>query len=132
MVHKIIVYFKDDELMQQVWSTWWRFTTFKKCSWNIIWYLFFMLSTIVTKKRSVIPCNPMDISLATAISRGRSGCTSNMQSLNLFIQTTLFDTFNQTRVAGRSIRKVFKTTILSALLKLNVWEGVDTFTLKYD
>ena len=72
------------------------------------------------KKRSVIPCNPMDISLATAISRGRSGCTSNMQSLNLFIQTTLFDTFNQTRVAGRSIRKVFKTAILSALLKLNV------------
>ena len=72
------------------------------------------------EKRSVIPCNPMDISLATAISRGRFGHTSNMQSLNLLIQMTLWDTFNQTRVAGRSICKVFKTTILSALLKLNV------------
>ena len=91
---------------------------------NVVGISFGILSLCLApssqEKRSVIPCNPMDVSLATAICRGRFGRTSNMQSLNLFIQTTLCDTFNQTRVAGRSIRNVLKTTILSALLKLNV------------
>ena len=42
----------------------------------------------------------------------------------------LCDAFKQTGVADTCICQVFNSTILSELLELNVWEGVDAFALK--
>ena len=56
----------------------------------------------------------------SVVSRGKFGHTGTMQRLDLFIQTILCDTFKQTRVAGTGIHKVVNSTILSALLRLNV------------
>ena len=48
----------------------------------------------------------------------------------MFIRPIHGDTFEQNWVADTGIHKAFKLTILSTLLRLNVWEGVDAFALK--
>lgn len=40
------------------------------------------------------------------------------------------DTFKQVIVADTGIHKVYNSTFLSLLLKLNTWQSVDTFALK--
>ena len=47
----------------------------------------------------------------------------------MLTQTILCDTFKQTRVADTGMLKVFNSTILSELLKLNVLEEADAFPL---
>ena len=68
----------------------------------------------------------------SAVSRNAFGHTGTMERLNLFIQTILCDKFKQTWVANTGIHKVLHSTILNALLRLNVSEGVDAFALRYD
>ena len=65
----------------------------------------------------------------SAVSRGKFGHTSTMWRLDLFIQKQYFE-IHLNRQADTGIHKVFNSINLSEMLKLNVWEGVDTLTLK--
>ena len=57
---------------------------------------------------------------------------TTMEMLDSFMQTIHSHAFKQTWAAGLSIHKVFNSTFLCHLLKLNVWKCVDTFVLRYD
>ena len=63
------------------------------------------------------------------VSRGKFGHTSTMERFDLFIQKQYF-VIHLNRQADTGIHKVFNSIILSEMLKLNVWEDVDTLTLK--
>ena len=52
-----------------------------------------------------------------------------MERLDLFIQKQYF-VIHSNRHADTGIHKVFNSIILKEMLKSNVWEGVDTLTLK--
>ena len=63
------------------------------------------------------------------MSRGKFEHTSTMQRLDLIMQKQYF-VIHLNRLADKDIDKAFNSIILSEMLKLNVLEVVDTFTLK--
>ena len=58
--------------------------------------------------------------MGRAVFKAKFKHTGATQLLSLFIQRVHCDTFKQTRVADCGIHKVFNSTFVSALLKLNV------------